>query len=360
MNTFFDLIILSAGIVILTTALVVAIIWIVAHTGRFFTFLEDGKGVLVVKGKRYHRSIIALRGYHLEYDERLNTERVTEGEERKNLVKYFFEDILGIYWVGFYPLFKIRVYEFKWKEWSLEEQEYRLTIRDEMTDFFFVRTFRYATFLQAAEAKGNVPVDVKFSLFVRIVAPEITFFRADDWFLQLDDYALRRARVYVGDREFDELRTETGPEHSHVFSEHIVELNEHTSGSEPGVIERLGVEIVSAQIVEVEVAGDEEEKKKTLAATTERYRKEQEGLGIRAIGTARADAIAAEGRAIAELGEIGVMLRKQQALEKAGELGNIVVFSESKGGEQTVDAQTLAGLVTAHLKKEDSDGNEEK
>jgi len=224
-------------------------------------------------------------------------------------------------------------------------------MRNDPTSFFFVKTFRYASFLQAAEAEGNVAVDIKFSLFVRIIAPEIALFRAEDWFMQLDDYALKRARIYVGEREFNDLRTEATKDGGNGFSDYITALNDHISENEEGVIKRLGVEIVSAQIVEVDVTWTDEEKRKTLAATTEKYRKEQEGAGIIALGNARAKAIQAEGEAIKNLGEVGVMLRKQQAVEKAGEGGNIVVFT-GEGNDKDLSTEKVAGLVTAQLSKD--------
>ena len=343
-----------AGIFLLLLILVIVAIWLIAHTGKFFTFIAEGSGIAVTKGESYHKSVISFNNHHLEYDDALKADKVTEGEpERKNFLG-FLEEYLGIYWVGFWPIFSIYEYEFRWKEWSTTENVYELQIRDDLTSFFFVKTFRYASFLQAAEAKGNVPVDIKFSIFLRIISPQIALFRAEDWFMQLDDYALRRARIYTGERAFDELRTEAARENQTEFSGYIIGLNNQTSKTEDGTMTRLGVEIISAQIIEVDVAGSEEEKRQTLAATTEKYRKEQEGAGIIALGTARATAISAEGKAIEGLGEVGTMLRKQQAVETAGKGGNIVVFTGDNESSE-LNVAKVAGLVTAQLSKNKGD-----
>lgn len=339
-----------AGVFLLLFLLAISIIWLVAHTGKYFTFINEGEGIVVKKGKGYHKSIIAFDKYHLQYDDELKTDKVVEGEKNKEGFFGFLEKHLRIYWVGFWPIFSIYEYQFRWKEWSTEADGYVLNIRNNPTSFFFVKTFRYASFLQAAETQGNVPVDVRFSLFVRIIYPQIALFRTEDWFVQLDDYVLRRARIYVGEREFDDLRTEAVKGDHGGFSSFVIALNDKISEEEDGVIARLGVEIISAQIVEVDVAGSEDEKAKTLAATTERYRKEQEGAGIVALGNARAKAITAEGNAIMALGEIGTMLRKQQAIERAGEGGNIVVFSDDNE-PQNLNESKIAGLITAQLHK---------
>lgn len=345
------------GIVALLFLLIIAIIWMIAHTGKYFTFIREGEGIVVKKGEGYYKSIIAFDKHCLKYDEELKTMKVVEGEKEKKGFLGFIEKYFHIYWIGFWPIYSIYEYEFRWKEWSSKEDGYKLESRRPLTSFFFVKTFRYASFLQAAETRGNVPVDVKFSLFVRIIYPQIALFRAEDWFLQLDDYVLRKARIYIGEREFDELRTETGESGKREFSDCITELNSSTSESEDGILKRLGVEIVSAQIVEVDIAGTEEEKQKTLAATTEKYRKEQEGAGIIALGNARAKAIEAEGNAIEKLGAVGTMLRRQQAIEKAGEGGNTVVFT-SDNDTTNLTQEKIAGLVTAQLNKDKGGSNE--
>lgn len=351
-----------ASIVLIIFLLIISAIWLTAFTGKFFTFVREGEGMAIIKGGVYHKSIIAFDKHHLKYKERLQADEVVEGELYREGFLGFLEKELGIYWVGFWPIFSIYEYEFRWKEWSSDEDGYKLESRNPTTTFFFVKTFRYASFLQAAEAKGNIPVDVKFSLFVRIIYPQIALFRAEDWFLQLDDYVLRRAKIYVGEREFNELRTEAGTDNEgHAeFSLCMTELNKSTSGKNSGVIKRLGVEIISAQMVEVDVTGTEEEKRKNLAATTERYRKEQEGAGIIALGNARAKAIEAEGKAIEELGEIGKMLRRQQAIEKAGEGGNTVVFTSDNDSSTKLTPEKIAGLVTAQLNKKKGGHDESK
>ncbi len=348
-----------ASVVVLLFFLTLVVIWLIAHTGKYFTFIREGEGIMTYRGEKYEKSIIAFDKFKLKYDEDLKADKVIEGEVTKEGFLGFLEDKLGIYWVGFWPNVSIHEYEFRWKEWSPTEDGYQLEIRNNLTNFFFVKTFRYGSFLQAAEAKGNVSVDVKFSLFVSIICPQTAISRVEDWFLQLDDYALRRARIYVGKREFDDLRTETIKENQDElgFSAYIRELNEKIVEGEDGVIKRLGVEIISAQIIEVDIAGTEEEKSKLLAATTEKYRKEQEGEGIIALGTARAKAIAAEGKAIEDLGEIGTMLRRQQAIEKAGEGGNTVVFT-SDNDSSTLTPEKFAGLAAAQTNKDKGGKNE--
>jgi len=333
----------------------VLLIWFIAHTDKFFAFIREGEGIVVVRGESAHKFIISFRGHHLEWDDELKAEKIVDGDPERHGFLGFLEKRFGIYWMGIWPFTRRHKYLFRWKEWDPSKEGYYLWTRSVPTDFFFVKTFKYGSKLQAAEAIGNVAVDVKFSLFVKIIYPEIAIFRNEDWFGQLDDYALRCARIYVGNRTFNELRTEAKEEGAGsrtTFSTEILKINDKISTKERGgVLDRLGVQIVSAQIIEVDIAGTEEEKQRLHNATTERFVKEQEGEGIRAIGDANAYAITAEGTAIQNLGEVGMHLRRQQAIEEAGRQGNTVVFSDDNEKSSGLTDKKIAGLVTEPLSR---------
>ncbi len=359
------------GIIIAYTALAVLIIWVIAHTEEVFTFCDEGTGFAATRGDSAPTFKISFKGHFLRFNEELGVQEVVaerdlpDGEVAPKIGGFLglLEKYLGIFWVGIYPFKKRYKYTFHWSEWDAGKVGHVPRRRDDESNFFYVKTFQYSVELLAAEVEGNISANIEFSLFVKIIYPEIALFRVENWFNQLSDFAISRARLYAGNRTFSELRNEAGGTRNNqagvtgniMFSEYILGLNERISENEPvGVKERLGVEIMSAQMVEIDLAGTPEEISRAHKATTELYIQEQIGNGIRAIGKANADAIAAEGKAIAELGAVGVHLRRQQAIEKSGSQGNTIVFSDD-GENNGLTPSKIAGLITNPLTRRGGD-----
>jgi regulator of protease activity HflC (stomatin/prohibitin superfamily) len=329
------------------------LIWLIAHTNKFFAFVKEGEGYSVVTtGGKLVFIDISFRGHRILAPDQIEpktgkvsgTWRVVEGEPSyPNPIRGFLARH-GIFWVGFYPFEKLHLYELKWSEWKKDEDGnyvpwYRTS---EKTPSFFVKTFEYALQLKAAEARGNVPVNMSYSLFLRIVAPEVALFRNDDWFEAVSTCSLALARNYVGKLDFENLRaeaeTENGQnrEQTDIFSNLMVSMNSNDNTDTPNVLDLMGVEVVQARIIEV---GVYDPKNQILEATTERYRKEQEAAGIRAVGKAQAEVIEMTGEATAkaihmeteavDASPSGAFVRRQRAFEKASEAGKATfVFTD--------------------------------
>lgn len=351
-----------------------------AKAGVFFTLIEEGKGIIVVRGESFSKVLLAYAGHRVEKSDG-ELEIVKKDPEHHGLLG-FLEEQFGIYWVGLWPWYKIREYWFDWTQWHREEgKENEIWHRREKTSFFYAQTYPYAFELKGAETGGkdgskeggNVTVDVKGTIFVEIVFPVIAHLRNKDWFVQLMAVVLDHIRLFVGKREFDQLRSNDSsrvindkgtelPEGLHEFSQHVLMLNARAPVGklEDSILKVFGIRIVGAQIRSVELS---EESKRLAAATTAVYEAEEAAKALRIeaqgkkdssitiaegqaqattlVGTAEADVIRKKKVAEAEgldalMGtvkkdrDLGKFIHQQNKLGEAGSAGSAVIYTDGK------------------------------
>ncbi|KKU80889.1 MAG: hypothetical protein UY07_C0030G0001, partial [Parcubacteria group bacterium GW2011_GWA1_47_8] len=238
--------------------LVVLAIWATAKidTGMLFGFLKEGQGTFVMRGESVDHPLISARGYDCKLISETRNEYNQAGEHtnEREVARYkivetekgteatchdgflgWLEGYLGIYFFGFPPFYKRMYEEFRWNEWKPVKnkdgtQTTELWPRDDMTTFFYVQTFNYAVFVEGAETGGtkkatvdaekkdtgnsndvglggNVSVDLKINLPIRIIYPEIAVFENEDWFETLESIVTECVRQYTGQHTFEELRS---------------------------------------------------------------------------------------------------------------------------------------------------------
>lgn len=358
-------------------AFMIFAIWAIAHTNKFFGFIREGQGAMIMKGESLHGVVISQLGHTCER-ERGGRRRweIKQGDlKHEGLILGPLEKNLGIYWFGLYPFRKRLEYPFRWDEWKEEVDEktgkpiVTLWHREERTNFFYVQTFAYAIFLDGAEtgkAKGgvntgeeeNVSVDVRITLFIRIIYPDIAIMHNENWFSVLKDTVLHHAREYVGSHGFKDLSSSANlPEKekgNHEFSEYVMKLNEfaHIGEKSDSILNTVGVKIVGAMIKTVELAGAS---KNIAEATTAAYVAEQNAKSTRiaadakayeieAAGTATANAFESRLKKVQAFGDIGIRVAELDALVKSGEKGNTIVFTDSKKSDEESE-RLLAGIL---------------
>lgn len=367
-------------------------IWAIAKTDTFFGFIKEGQGAIIKRGESFDRVLISFHGHRCDIVDENGKKRwkIYPGQsEYSSGFLGLLEEKFGIYWFGFYPFVQRMGYEFRWNEWRQEEKNgvliTRLWYRKEPTKFFFAQTFNYALILDGAETGGtkegdqkevggNVTVDLKIVLLLQIVYPQVAILQNENWFEQLGAVVLDHARLYVGSRPLEKLRSqETNLTEIRIddhrtqndFCKYIMELNKHAPIGEDSdsIIDAFGVKIVGAQIMSLELSGDS---KKLAEATTKVYVAQQEAGSTRVKADAKAYEIREEGRASADIvrekgkaeadatdmliatvkkhGEAGMFVERQRALAEAGKGGNIIVFTSDseKGG---LNEQAFAGLI---------------
>lgn len=390
------------------------VVWLIAKTDTFFGFIKEGQGALIKHGESFGRVLLSFHGHRCDIikEEDRGGEivevRKSDGKvigkfekgrglaERERWKIYhdepvydsgilgLLEEKFGIYWFGFYPFVQRMEYNFRWNEWSQKEEKGALITsikhRELPTKFFYAQTFNYALILDGAETGGvkgadkeeiggNVTVDLKIVLLLQIIYPQVAILQNENWFEQLGAVVLDHARLYVGSRPFEKLRSQEtkqpeirADDHrtNNDFCDHIMKLNKHAPIGEDSdsIIDAFGVKIVGAQIMSVELSGDS---KKLAEVTTEVFTAQEKAKGIEVLTDAKAYEIREKGRAeadvanmlievVAKHGDVGKFVERQRALAKAGEGGNTIVFTSDseKGG---LNEQVFAGLILKGGKK---------
>lgn len=371
-------------------------VWVIAKTDTFFGFIKEGQGAIIKRGESFDRVLISLHGHRCDVVPEKNRSgqtktrwKIYEGvPEYSPGILGILEKRFGIYWFGFYPFVGRMMYKFRWNEWEQlggKDGSPLVTSiwhREEGTNFFYAQTFNYALILEGAEtggtkdkggveSGGNLSVDLKITLLLRIIYPQVAILQNENWFDQLGAVVLDHARLYVGSHTFDKLRSQedrttqgAGSEpvkgavadrSKNEFCEYIMGLNRHAPIGETSdsIIDAFGVKIVGAQILSVELAGDD--KKELAGATTSAYVAQEKAIGMKKItdaeaydiaekGRAEAGAIEAKIEAIKKHGDVGRFVTRQDAVGKAGAGGNVIIFTSDRepGG---LNEETFAGLI---------------
>ena len=366
-----------------TLALGFLILWSLSSMNILFGFIREGRGIIIKRGESYVGPIISFHEHHLipvirNGRERLEIVPLAPGENPTHPedILGFLQEKFGIFWLGTLPPFRsIMEYKFRLNEWeetkdTNNSQHWKLNHREESTSFFYAQTFPYALVLEGAETGGkytdskagqmstiggNVEVDLKIVLLVKIICPEAAIIHHENWFDQLGALVIDQARLFVGSRTFEELRSQKENEipkeatalkrvHNE-FCEKIMELNEHAPIGETSdsIVDVYGVKIIGAHILEVELAG---ESKKIAGATTAIYVAEQtagatkiaadaDAYGIRAKGNAEADARKATIGAVLSFGQDGIDILHEEAIIEAGKSGNAIIFASRNDSRST-------------------------
>jgi hypothetical protein len=110
----------------------------------------------------------------------------------------------GIYWIGFPPARRLS-YQFVWTEFS---DDGKVILRNEPTNFFYVARAEYAITTKDVEIGGDelMIVDLDFSVFIRIVVPEISFNRNVNFMAQLGKILKTEADTFFRPIRYEELK----------------------------------------------------------------------------------------------------------------------------------------------------------
>ncbi len=335
-----------------------------------FTFGREGAAKAIVKGAAFDHFIMWWQGHRLNDPRRLSFvpgrpwEVLETGDTAKRPSAYAWWQIhwkvlelFGIYWYGLYPFKQVYIYNFKWIEQTLgEDNKMKPWYRDEFTDFIFVMNFAYWVKLVAAEDKENEPLDLDYLLTIHINNPYWALFRIDDWLGRTSADANNAAKRYVGSNTFEHIKAEMLNSTSTMsdFAEkiHGINTNSVTEPGEHGVCDSYGVTVKAASLVAVALVGsnrEELEKAKTAIVVAEQNAKAS-------VATAKGDADATRERAKGQADAIetvyrkvdefdnGVVLQSLDALKEASKSpGSTIIWANNPLGGLTA---ALDGLVT--------------
>jgi len=152
--------------------------FVLAPKNLFFTFVHEGTAKWVVRSGKFSRCLMEWEGHNFATSE-------TDAEKWKivpgkpswyhRLCCALFG---GLRFYGFWPLWDIHIYDFKWTSVSEDGRE---TTRKECLDYVLLADDIFLAKICAAEDKALLPLDVQLYLTIRILNPYKARFRVQDW-----------------------------------------------------------------------------------------------------------------------------------------------------------------------------------
>gem|GEM_PF-4923165 len=377
-------------LLVLSVPLFVLVAWLLAYLDIFFGFLQENTGFAKIVGDNQLQSMqIASKSQHLKRKvvqhpeagaiETWVLEQGADPNPAFGLIGWM-ERKLGVYWIGVWPFQRRYRYEMFRTVFdrSADADENTILRKNDQSKFFYVQPVEYAFSLLGAETGsafagdtedtdtssrgGNIPVNVKFSVFLLITRPEIALFKNPVWFERASSILLSAAKNYVGTRAYEALRGESRSDTADVetddaFAGYMRDLNEAIPGTGHGFESEIGAKIVGAAIRAVDITAEGEEAR---SATLLLYGEEQRAKGIRAVADARRYELEQELDAV-DGSPNGGHVRRMRAIERAGERGNTIIFTS--GGDEKEDrvaANLLAGRKGEDPSSEGTDDSTEK
>lgn len=350
-------------------------IWILSNDknrdtrGKFVTKLEENRAVAVMRGGRFNRFVGSSGNRTIELVD--GAWQVLDKPPTYSGFPGFLEEAFGIHWIGFYPFETINVSKFIWYEWKQEEKDGKITYtywkRDDKTYFFYLSTFGYALFLDGVETAGdegkeeagNLSLDIRLTLFIRIRFPQRALFDRENWYEELSKFVTEQGRTYAGTHSYESLRAD-GQKHDGEsdFAKHIMEFNLY-------ILQHFGVEIEGVQILTIDL---DEESAGLLAATQAAFKatreaeafliktkSEGEAKKIIALADGEAERIRGDATAysedkrmevVAKHGAVGMHVVRQDAVIQASKHGKATVIFTNDNDSKNI-TEKVVGAITA-------------
>ncbi len=166
---------------------------IVFSTLKGFTIVEEGTAKIVLYGKGFENLLIQWKGRSFDS----KTWDVVE-ERKRHLLG-------GIRWYGFWPLWTIHKYRFRWKS---PRPDGTIVDHDEVLNSVLLKDFVYAIEIKGAEERDKIPLDITLLLTVRVVNPYKALFKVQDWLELVMNRTAPLFREYVARHTYEELLSE--------------------------------------------------------------------------------------------------------------------------------------------------------
>ncbi len=302
-----------------------------ATNNILFTTVEEGRAKAIVSaGGGFHKILMHYKGYECIKEKEWTIAAIDSRSLPETL-----RDKLGlgaIYWIGFPFFHRVYWYNFRWNSLRQTDQEDGVVNaggiffkpHDERLDYILVQTDVYYARIENAEDRDMVPLNIDMALSITIVNPYKALFRTQDWLEMVWGLILPAIRRYVGDEKWKDL-THKVAEHEEAFKEQV--LNKDAKNIEND----FGVRIDSFRILRVSPGGT----RATMyeEAATKAFEAEAKAKEIRIKAQAERDRIEMVYGKIREYGELGQLLQRLEALEKAAQgSGNFVISAPELAG----------------------------
>jgi len=302
----------------------VSVVFSLAKRNLFWTIVQEGTAKAVLRFGKFEHLEVAYKGYELDEDQNVVKEGASNGKSHQRS---------GLRWIGIPWIYSVHSYGFRWVAFEQGEQDGKLVQKtipheEKGLDYIILQDDVYYSFLRDAETKDKVPVDVDLLLTIRVVNPYRAMFRVQNWLEATQNQFKPALRGFIATTDFDELISR-----KEGLAREIEELLQLGSGEGEGTAERTigeylerhyGVRVKKVGLVRIDPAGERGEIYQEAAS--KQWEAEKEKDRIEMLADAEVQRLERVYGTIARHGQTGEHVRTLEALERAGQGGNTIIF----------------------------------
>ena len=294
----------------------IGVIYLLAKLNIFFTLVKEGTAKAIMRFNKFSRIVVSYKNHEVNDDWDVV-------EEKPNSMSKLLKLFGGLRFVGLPIINTVYRYKFKWTSYEQLDESGKTTTKpktkEEFLDFILVQDDVYFTFLDAAETKGMVPVDVSLLLTLRIKNPYKALFKIQHWLEATLNLIKPAFRSFVADKKFEDLVAQ-----KEAIKREVGSFISETRIDEE-ILRNYGVEIVAVEMVEVGPAG--ERGSIYVGAATKLWEAEKESERIMKLADAEIERVNRVYGAVKGQGKEGLFLRTLESVEQAGkEPGKFIIF----------------------------------
>ena len=294
------------------------IIWFyLAPRNYWFTFVEEGRAKIVVRGDKFEKALIQWTGHTFDYQKKVEEDKwnVIEGKEK-------WHPFGGLRYYGFWPIKALYSYRFQWT--GVTEDGIVQHHPKEWLDYVLLKDDVYYFEVKQAEDRNLLPLDFGIVITLRVINPYKALFKIQNWLETVINRTQPAIRDIVGEREFKEMIAQE-KELSDAIKDDI-----EKRGLFKEFREDYGIEIKKTQIRTVSPPDDylQAALKKSVAE------RERERIVIEADAEKQKLKTIAEGESlriktiyeeIQKFGDLGKLVRTLEAVEKSPLAASVTV-----------------------------------
>ena len=258
-----------------------------AKKNIFFTTVEEGQAKAVTINGRFRKFLMSYSGHVFKHqnDGGVAAATATPADdweikpldhelgffERKAYLPKF---LRGIRWIGLPPFAETYTYHFRWESVVQTTSGTEVNLNDEHAiGHILVRSDIYGAKLLSAECRDNIPLNVPFFIYGRVINPYKALFQTEKWLEATINLITGHLRTFVGTHSYDALRQakNNDADSSRDIAEHLKAVY--------AIIEKdFGFKIERLEIQDVEPAS--ELAKDFIKASTQAYVAEEKAKAI--------------------------------------------------------------------------------
>ncbi|MFA5318238.1 MAG: SPFH domain-containing protein [Patescibacteria group bacterium] len=289
---------------------------LLAERNIIFTIVREGTAVAIMGAgdSGFQRFVSCFRGKTLNqgtWDVR-DVNIAPDKTWWQWIVKFF--GLSGVHYLGIPGMQSIHRYKFRWNSLLQSEQEGAQNAggiyfkpHDDWLRYILLQEDVYYARVESAEDEGMVPLNLDITLRVRIVNPYKALFVAQEWLEMTWAIVLPSLRRFISTKSWQEL--------SGNLDQHEQDYTTSIQGDLDRLETTYGVKVEKFHVIRVQPGGT----RATMyeEAATKAFEATAEAKKIRILAEAERDRIKAIYGEVKEHGELGRMIRRLEALEKA-------------------------------------------